>query len=129
MNENLPGAIGALIPIAGIVWLGFIIWAAEKRKEREAFYRSELFKKIIDIPSGSTESVMEMLRHEERAAKIRGREGLKLAGVIIIAAGIGLTVLLAMLEHHEHIWAVGLLTTLVGAALFVYVHFMAPPID
>jgi len=127
--SDMPGLIGALVPIAGIIWLGFVVWAGEKRKEREAFYRSELFKKIIDSPSGSTQSVLEMVRQEEREAQIRKLEGLKLAGVILIAAGIGLTALLAMLERHEPAWIVGPLPILVGAALFIYVRFMAPRME
>jgi uncharacterized membrane protein len=127
--HDMTGLIGALVPIAGIIWLGFVIWAAEKRKEREAFYRSELLKKIIDSPSGSTQSVLEMVRQEEREAQIRRREGLKLGGVILIAAGIGLTVLLAMLERDEPAWIIGPIPILVGAALFIYVRFMAPPLE
>jgi hypothetical protein len=128
--SDLTGVVGELIPIAGIIWLGFIIWAGLKRREREAFYRSELLKKIIDSPSGSAQNVMEMLRQEERAAKIRRREGLKLAGVIIVAAGIGLAIFLARLNTgNEPVWLVGVLTLLVGAALLIYVRFMAPPVD
>jgi hypothetical protein len=74
--DNTPGVIGALVPIAGIIWLGFVIWAGERRKEREAFYRSEFLKKIIDSPSGSTQSVLEMVRQREHEAQIRKREGL-----------------------------------------------------
>jgi len=127
--RDMQDLIGALVPIVGIIWLGFVIWAGEKRKEREAFYRSELLKKVIDSPSGSTQSVLEMVKQEEREAQIRRREGLKLAGVILIAAGIGLTVLLAMLEHQEPAWIVGSLPMLVGAALFIYIRFMASPIE
>lgn len=127
--ENMPGVIGSFIPITGIIWLGFVIWAGAKRREREAFYRSELLKKIIDSPSGSTQSVLDMVREEEREAQIRRREGLKLAGLILIAAGIGLGALLALLSRQEPAWIVGLLPALVGVAMFIYVHFMAPKIE
>ena len=127
--EDMPGVIGSFIPITGIIWLGFVIWAGTKRREREAFYRSELLKKIIDSPSGSTQSVLEMVREEEREAQIRRREGLKLAGLILIAAGIGLGALLALLSRQEPAWIVGLLPALVGIAMFIYVHFMAPKIE
>ena len=127
--ENLPGVIGAFIPITGIIWLGFVIWAGAKQKEREAFYRNELLKKVIDSPGGSTQSVMEMVRQQERDARIRRREGLKLGGLILIAAGIGLTALLAMFERNEPAWAVGILPTLIGIAIFLYIRFMAPDIE
>ena len=127
--ENLPGVIGSFIPITGIIWLGFVIWAGAKQKEREAFYRSELLKKIIDSPSGSTQSVLDMVREEEREARLRRREGLKLAGLILIAAGIGLGALLALLSRQEPAWIVGVLPALIGVAMFVYVRFMAPPLE
>jgi hypothetical protein len=127
--ENMPGVIGAFVPITGIIWLGFVIWAGTKRREREAFYRNELLKKVIDSPGGSTQSVMEMVRQQEHEAQIRRREGLKLGGLILIAAGIGLTVLLAMLERDEPAWTVGVLPTLIGIAIFAYIRFMAPSIE
>jgi hypothetical protein len=128
MNE-MPAVIATLIPIVGIIWLGFVIWAAERRKEREAFYRSELLKKIVDSPAGTTQSVIDLVRQQERDAQIRRREGLRLAGVILIAAGIGLGALLALLERNEPVWITGALPLLIGAALFIYVRFMAPRID
>jgi hypothetical protein len=70
-----------------------------------------------------------MVRQEEREAQSRKREGLKLAGVILIAAGIGLAALLALLERSEPAWIIGGLPLLIGAALFVYVRFMARPIE
>jgi hypothetical protein len=129
--DIIPASIAALIPLVSIVWLGFVVWAGEQRKEKEAFYRNELLKKIIDSPSGSTQSVLELVRYQEREAKIRRREGLKMAGLILIAAGIGLAVFLAILkpELDKPIWAVGLLPLLIGIAFFIYVRYMAPPID
>jgi hypothetical protein len=127
--NNIPGVIGAMIPIAGIIWLGFVIWTGDKRKEREAFYRNELLKKIVDSPAGSTQSVLDMMHQQEREAQIRKREGLKLAGIILIAAGIGLGTFLALIEKEDPVWAVGLLFLLVGIALFSYVTFMAPRVE
>jgi hypothetical protein len=127
--ENMPGVIGALVPIAGIIWLGFVMWAGSKQKEREAFYRSELLKKIIDSPGGSTQSVLELVRQDERNAQIHRQEGLKLTGLILMAAGIGLGALLAFLVKEQPIWIVGGLPLLIGAAFFIYVRFMAPPIE
>jgi hypothetical protein len=127
--NSVPAVIGTLIPIVGIIWLGFVIWTAERRKEREAFYRSELLKKIVDSPAGSTQSVLDMVRQQERDAQIRRREGLKLGGVILIAAGIGLGALLAMIEREEPVWIIGGLPLLIGAAMFGYVSFMAPRLE
>ena len=67
-----------------------------------------------------------MMREDERAAQIRRHEGMKLAGLIVLAVGIALMPLLAKLEPSEPVWLVGLIPALVGAALLIYVIFLAP---
>lgn len=121
--------MGALIPIAGIVWLGFVIWTDARRREREAFCRTELLKKVADNPGGSAQSVLDMMRHAERQAEIRKREGLKLGGLLVIAAGAGLIPFFTMIMPHTPIWAVGLIPLLIGIALYGYVRYLAPPVD
>ena len=58
----------------------------------------------LDIPrkgrrgvGGSAQSMLDIVRQQERETQIRMREELKLAGMIVIAAGIGVTIVLAVL--------------------------------
>jgi hypothetical protein len=124
--SELPAVIGTLVPIAGIAMIVLIVWMGERRKERESFYRSELLRKIAESQGDAAQKVLDMVREQDYQAQIRRREGLKLGGLIAAAVGIGLIVLLALLEREEAVWTAGLIPILIGAALLVYVHFLAP---
>jgi hypothetical protein len=41
-------------------------WASERRKEREAYYRSETIKKVAELQGTGSQSALEVLREEER---------------------------------------------------------------
>jgi len=127
--HELPGVIATLIPIAGIAMIVLIVWIGEHRKEKEALHRNELLRKIAESQGDASQRVLEMIREQDRAAQTRRREGMKLAGLILAAIGIGLIPMLALLERGEPVWTVGFIPLLIGAALFAYVLFLAPKPD
>jgi Domain of unknown function (DUF6249) len=119
-----------LVPVAAIIsvfsFAAVAVWSYARRREREAYYRSETIKKITETRGG--ESAMEFLREEERNAARRLREGLKLGGVITVAVGIGLMIFLGGIGRHspEPIYLVGVIPLLIGSALLAYTRFLAP---
>ena len=124
--------IAFLLPISSTLivfsFLSFAAWSGDRAKERQAFYRNELLKKIADSTSGQAESILEMMREEERNVERRRREGLKLGGLIWSGVGAGLTALMAALAPGTGVWALGLIPLLVGVALLVYAFLLAPRI-
>ena len=70
-------------------FIAITVWAAERRKEREAFYHAEVLKKIAELPE-SGPAAQEYLRERQRLADRNLRGGLRLAGLIVTAAGMGL---------------------------------------
>jgi len=96
-------------------------WADNRRREREAFHKSETLRKLSDMG----EAGLALLREEERSARRRQREGLKIGGVVNIAVGIGLVALLTAITPRP-IFMVGLIPLLIGGALLFYVFLMAP---
>ena len=127
--DPIPAVIGTLIPIAGIALVAIIVWITEQRKGKEAYLRNELLRKIAESQEDSAQKVFEMIRQEEQDARIRRREGVKLAGLILVAIGIGLAAMLALLERSEPAWIIGSIPLLIGAALLIYVYFLAPKPD
>jgi len=111
-------AVAALFSFVAVV-----VWAGERRKEREAYYRSETIKKIAE--SGSSGAAMEFMRETERISASRTRGGLRLAGLIVSGAGAGLMTFLRSVNDGPP-YQVGLIPLLVGAALFFYGQFLAP---
>jgi len=124
--EYLPGVIGTLIPIAGIAFVTIVVWLDTRRKERETVHRAELLRKIAETQGDGADKVLDMIREQEYQAQVRRREGIKLGGLITLAAGIGLGVFLGLIERHDQVWAVGLIPVLVGAAMMIYVILLSP---
>ena len=114
--------------VATFSFIAVVVWSTERRKEREAYYRSETIKKIAEAqPAGGT-SADEFLREEDKNAALRLREGQKLGGLIVFAAGIGVTVFIKGIfpNSPSPVYLVGLFPLLVGGALLVYVYLLAP---
>jgi hypothetical protein len=110
-------AVGA---VSLFTFFGVAAWIAARKEERIALYRTELLKKVAEQPSDGARQVLELL-HEERARKeLEKRRGLLFAGMLIIAVGIGLTVLLAALPTGVTVWPVGLIPVLIGAAFLLF---------
>ncbi len=107
-------------------FLAVVSWADARRREREAFYRGEVLKKIAETPQPGANAAIELFREHERAAARRQREGLKLGGLITLGVGVGLWVFLMNVEGHNQAHFVALIPMLVGLALLVYVFVMAP---
>jgi Flp pilus assembly protein TadB len=95
-------------------------WSRERRREREAFYKSEMLKKVAESPGPSALAALEYLREEERSARGRVREGTKLGGLITCAVGLGLVVFLSVIVPGKPVYIAGMIPLLVGATLLVY---------
>jgi hypothetical protein len=117
--------ITSVIMIAVFTFISVQVWAEQRRREREAFYRSEVLKKLADSTTTQTQQVLEMMREHERNEERKNREGGRLAGVIVTGVGIGLTAMFAVLTPGG-VWAIGLIPLFVGVALLVYNYGLAP---
>ena len=127
MNDSL---LMAVIPFIGTIavfsWLAVASWAESRRREREAYYRSEVLKKIAETQGSGAPSALEMMREEERNAARRRREGHRLGGLITLGVGIGMAVFLRAIVRDEPAYLVGLIPGLVGVALLAYSYVLAP---
>ena len=85
-------SIGA-IALFGI-FIPTVTWIDSRRKEREAFYKAETFRRMAESSGEGAKAAVEMLREEERIKQVKVREGLKIAGLINVAAGLALTIFL-----------------------------------
>jgi hypothetical protein len=119
------------LTFASIALFSFIAvatWAGERRREREAYYRSETLKKIAETQGGGGGSAIEYLREEEKIAARHKREGQKLGGMITMAVGVGMMVFLHSIPDPDARFAylAGLIPLLIGAVLLVYSYVLAP---
>jgi hypothetical protein len=125
-----PMLVALLVPIVALIavfsFVSVAAWAEQRTKEREVFYRSEVYKKLAESSGEQAQQVLAMVRAEELAKEERRHEGRKLGGVIVTMVGIGLGVMLALVVPHEPVWSVGLIPLLIGVALLVYEYVLAP---
>ena len=111
--------------VAVFAWLAVESWVDARRKEREAYHRSETMRRIAES-AGGPDSAIQFVREEERIANLRRRERLKLAGLISAAGGAGFGFFLFMIQLAHPVWALAAIPVLVGIAMLSYVYMLAP---
>ena len=131
MSRN-PAAIMALVlgMVGTIATFGFAAiasWADARRREREAYYRSEVLKKLAEAGPEGSSAALEMFREQQRASVRNRLENQRLAGLVLAAVGLGLMALLKGVAGNAAAWRAGLIPALIGAALLTYAYVLAPP--
>ena len=118
----------AMVFICFFSFLAVTAWSNARRREREAFYKSETLKKIVETQGAGAVSALEFLREQEKISARQRREGLKLAGLISSALGLGLVAFLSAQggRNNEPVSLVGLIPFLIGLALLIYAYVLGP---
>jgi hypothetical protein len=113
------------------VFIPLVSWIDSRRKEREAFYKSETLRRLGESSGDGAKLALDMLRDEARREEIKKREGLKIAGLINVGVGVGLVIFLRALigGGHDSPYLCGLIPGLIGVAMLVYVYLLARPIE
>lgn len=115
----------AAIAIAGIAFVGFVVWVGERTKEREALYRSETIKKIAE--SGNSAAAMEFLRETEKAEAERGRTKARVGGLITAAVSVALIIFLHEIAPGTAVYLAGLIPLFVGVSLLIFSELLMKP--
>jgi hypothetical protein len=111
-----------------VVFIPTVTWLDNRRKEREAFYKAETFRRVAESSSEGANAAVQLLREQERYRRINAREGLKIAGLINLGVGIGVVIFLGQLVG-RNVALCGLIPAMVGVAMLAYVFFLAVPIE
>jgi hypothetical protein len=107
-------------------FLAVAVWSENRRKEREAYYRSEVLKKIAEGPGSAT--AVEFVREQDKLARRRRDEGMKLGGLVTTAVSVAFTLFLHVVTESNRpgVWTLGLIPLSMGLALLAYGYLLAP---
>jgi len=104
--------------VALFTFISIASWSNARRREREAFYKTEMLKKLTESEGPGTASVLEVLREQQRNADLNRRHGLRIGGLVTFAVGAGLMIFLRALLPGTPIYLCGLMPVLIGVALY-----------
>ena len=122
MENIVPVSVFVFLAVASIALFSFVAvasWSDARRREREAYYKSETLKRIAESPAGGATAALEYMREEARLTEHRRREGMKLAGMITTAVGLGTLIFLKALVGAP-VYLAGLIPLLVGVVLLAH---------
>lgn len=108
----------AISAVALFTMISISSWSDQRRREREAYYKADMLKKVAEAQGPAAASALELLREENRITTLQRKQGLKVSGLIVAATGLGMMPFLYALIHGAPIYLCGFLVLLVGAALF-----------
>ena len=111
-----------------VVFIPITTWIDARRKEREAFYRAEMMRRLAESSGDGARVALDLLREEEVQRRMKTREGMKIAGLINLAVGIALIIFLRALIGAEPVYLCGLIPGFIGVAMLTYALFLAPPV-
>lgn len=134
IRELMKTALPVIIMIGMFTFLSIAAFADARKKEREAYYRSEVRKKLIEQwGAEKSAELMELLKEDTKDHQLlamfgeekpkdprRRREAYILAGLITTALGVGAKIALRYVPGEFPFDRLGLIPILVGAALLIH---------
>lgn len=114
-------AVIFLVPIVGSVaffsYLAILSYASERRREREAYYRHELYRKAVETHGvEALDRVQQMVREDATNARRGRRDGARGGGLVLAGLGVGLLIGLRWVGNS--VFMVGAIPLAIGIALF-----------
>jgi hypothetical protein len=114
-----------------VVFIPLVSWIDGQRKEREAFYKAETIRRLVEASGEGAKAALELMRADNRLKRIKTMEGLKIGGIINICVGAALIIFLRGLlgGGTGTPVLVGLIPGFVGIGMLIYVFLLAGPVE
>lgn len=123
----------SVLMVSVFSFVSIAVWSESRRKEREAYYKAESLRRVAEMPGDGAKYVVEMMREDERIRQVqqfsnemKKLEGMKIGGLVNLAVGTGLFLLIYFTAPERGAAFVGFIPGLIGVALLVYAMFLAP---
>jgi hypothetical protein len=114
-----------------VVFIPLVTWIENRRKEREAFYQAETIRRLAEASGNGAAAALELMREQNRLARIKMLEGMKIGGIINLGVGVGLVIFLRVLlgAGQGSPFLCGLIPGFIGIGMLTYAFFLAAPVD
>jgi hypothetical protein len=123
----------SVLMVSVFSFISIAVWSEARRKEREAYYKAESLRRVAEMPGDGAKYVVEMMKEDERIRQVqqfsnemKKLEGMKIGGLVNIAVGVGLFLLIFFTSAQKGAAFVGFIPGLIGVALLVYAMILAP---
>lgn len=128
MTQEPEMTVILLIPVAGVIAIGAFLsvvgFARERRKEREALYRHETARALVEKGRMDVEQFQAFVRDETLRPHRARLESVKLAGLVLALAGVGLLVGMRNVDELPA-RGIGWLPTGIGLGALIYAYVLA----
>ena len=119
--------------VAVFAFLSVALWVDARADERKTRDRYALLRKVSEQPAERAELILALVREDdarrERASLRKGeqarRDGMQ-AGSILMAIGVGLSILLYTVVPGARVWTAGLMLMFIGLVVFGFAFFTRP---
>jgi hypothetical protein len=114
-----------------VVFIPLVTFIENRRKEREAFYQAEIIRRLAEASGEGAKAAMELMREQNRLARIKMLEGMKIGGIINLGVGVALVIFLRVLlgSGQGSPFLCGLIPGFIGIGMLTYAFFLAAPVD
>jgi FtsH-binding integral membrane protein len=107
--------------VAVFTFISVLHWITSQSQERQARERYALFKALAEMPGENAGRILDQMAEQDRAKARKARAEQLMGGLVTLAVGISLSVMLVALSHDDPgVWTVGLIPGAVGAVLVVF---------
>lgn len=121
-----PAALVLVVVMGMFVLAAIAMWTKQRRRDRSAFYAHELARRLAEGGEISEEGALEMIREQGAEEYRRRREGLRVAGVVSIAAGLGILVFFSHIDAEN--MPIAVIPIFIGVALLVAAFLPRPKV-
>ncbi len=108
----------AAATVASLTFVTIVVWAENRRKERQEFYKFEFRKRMVEAGKMDAGSLASLMRYEHDLMMRQGRQKLLVAGFVILGVGVGIVVGFQFIG--DSIWMLGLIPVCVGLSMLAY---------
>jgi hypothetical protein len=104
--------------VASLTFVTVVVWAENRRKERQEYYQFEFRKRLVEDGKMDAASFASLKRYEHELGLRQGREKLLVAAFVFLGTGVGACIGLQFIGGS--FWMLGFIPVGIGLSMLAY---------